>query len=545
MDSYGQSAVYYAHAGAGELHLRPILNLKESGDVKLFRQITTEVAKLTKKYRGSFSGEHGDGIVRAEFIPLMIGEENYELLRRIKSYFDPLGIFNPGKIVDAYPMDQALRYEPDRQEPEIETLFDFGDSEGILRAAEKCNGSGDCRKTEHMSGGMCPSYHATRNEKDTTRARANTLREMLTEPLRGNPFNRSELKEVFDLCLSCKACARECPSNVDIATLKAEFAYQYQEQNGYSLRNRLFAHNTRLSRLQSSVSPLSNLLTQNGTVASLLKKALGVAPGRTLPKVKKVNFEAHLKKHQKSDWKYQGQVVLYLDEFTQFLDTEVGLDAIELLEGLGYRVELYKAESGRAFISKGFLKQARSLARTNSARLYEFAKAGVPVVGIEPSALLTFRDEYARLGLPADRASAIAANCFLIEEFISREHKQGRISPESFTPEVRSIKIHVHCHQKALSNQKVTFEMLNIPTGYSPTLITAGCCGMAGSFGYEKEHFEVSMKIGELRLFPSVLKAPESTLIAANGTSCRHQILDGTGRTALHPVSILKGALSP
>jgi Fe-S oxidoreductase len=279
-------------------------------------------------------------------------------------------------------------------------------------------------------------------------------------------------------------------------------------------------------------------------MSSLLKKALGVASGRTLPKVKKVNFEAHLKKHQKSDRKYQGKVVLYLDEFTQFLDAEVGLDAIDVLEGLGYQVELYKAESGRAFISKGFLKQARSLAQSNFPQLYEFAKAGVPLVGIEPSALLTFRDEYARLGVPVDKASAIASNCFLIEEFISREHKHGRIGPESFTREARNLKIHVHCHQKALSNQKVTFEMLNIPIGYNPTLIAAGCCGMAGSFGYEKEHFELSMEIGQLRLFPSVKKAPESTVIVANGTSCRHQILDGTGRTALHPVSILKGALS-
>ncbi len=225
MESYQQNAVYYAHAGAGELHLRPILNLKDSGDVGLFRKITTDVAHLTKKYRGSFSGEHGDGIVRAEFIPLMIGEENYDLLKRIKSSFDPQGIFNPGKIVDAYPMDQALRYTPDRREPEVETLLDFGDSQGILRATERCNGSGDCRKTAQMPGGMCPSYHATRNEKDTTRARANALREMLTAPLKGNPFNRPELKEVFDLCLSCKACARECPSNVDVATLKACLLY--------------------------------------------------------------------------------------------------------------------------------------------------------------------------------------------------------------------------------------------------------------------------------------------------------------------------------
>ncbi len=545
MQTYGQNAVYYAHAGAGELHLRPILNLKKSGDVDLFRKITTDVAHLTKKYRGSFSGEHGDGIVRAEFIPLMIGEKNYELLRRIKTYFDPEGIFNPGKIVDAYPMDQALRYSPDRREPEVNTLLDFGDSQGILRATEKCNGSGDCRKTSQMPGGMCPSYHATLNEKDTTRARANALREMLTEPLNGNPFNKPELKEVFDLCLSCKACARECPSNVDVATLKAEFAYQYQEQNGYTLRNRLFAYNTLLSKLQSRVSGFSNWVTQNRWTASVIKQVLGVASERSLPRVKNVNFEAHLRSVQTSRRMYQGEVILYLDEFTQFLDAQVGLDAIDLLEGLGYKVGLYKAESGRAFISKGFLKQARALAHTNAHPLYGFAQSGIPVVGIEPSALLTFRDEYARFGLPEKQASAIASNCLLIEEFISNEHKKGYIRAEHFTAEVRDVKIHTHCHQKALSNQKVTFDMLNIPSGYAPTLITAGCCGMAGSFGYEKEHFEISMKIGGLRLFPSVQKTAEATILAANGTSCRHQIFDGTGRKAQHPVSILRAALAP
>ena len=544
MESYQQNAVYYAHAGAGELHLRPILNLKESADVGLFRKITTDVAHLTKKYRGSFSGEHGDGIVRAEFIPLMIGEENYELLKRIKSSFDPEGIFNPGKIVDAYPMDQALRYTPDRREPVIETLLDFGDSQGILRATEKCNGSGDCRKTAQMPGGMCPSYHATRNEKDTTRARANALREMLTTPLKDNPFNRPELKEVFDLCLSCKACARECPSNVDVATLKAEFAYQYQEENGYSLRNKLFAYNTLLSKLQSRVPGFANWITQSSGTASIVKRILGVAAGRSLPRVMNVNFEAHLQSVKTANPEYQGKVILYLDEFTQYLDAHVGLDAIDLLEGLGYSVQLYKAESGRAFISKGFLKQARALAHKNADALYAFAQAGIPVVGIEPSALLTFRDEYTRFGLPRKQASAISSNSLLIEEFIVAEHNKGHIKPAHFTTEKRDLKIHAHCHQKALSSPKVSFDVLNIPSGYSPTLIAAGCCGMAGSFGYEKEHYQVSMSIGGLRLFPAVRKSDKATILAANGTSCRHQIFDGTGRRAKHPVSILRAALA-
>ena len=543
MKEHGQEAVYYAHAGAGELHLRPILNLKRTADVKLFRRITTEVAALTKKYGGSFSGEHGDGIVRAEFIPMMIGEQNYALLRRIKSYFDPMGIFNPGKIVDAYPMDKSLRYVPDREEPVISTLLDFSDSLGILRAAEKCNGSGDCRKTHQMPGAMCPSYQATRNEKDTTRARANALREILTEETEANPFDRSELKEVFDLCLSCKACARECPSNVDVSNLKAEFSYQFQEVNGYPLRNRLFAHNTRITRLQSFIAPVSNLLMQKGWGSRMIKNMFGIAPQRTLPAVHRVGFESFLRKYKDKRKAYVRSVALYIDEFTRYLDTELGIHGIELLEGLGYDVVLFKGESGRSYLSKGFLKQARGLAHKNKSALLEFAEKGIPVIGLEPSALLTFRDEYKRLGLPSGEASVIASNAVLLEEFLAREIARGHIRSDQFTRESKKIKIHLHCHQKALGDHKSTFDVLNLPENYSATLIPAGCCGMAGSFGYEKEHYDVSMKIGSLKLFPTVQKSDPDVIIAANGTSCRHQIMDGTGRTALHPVTILRNAL--
>lgn len=543
MAGYGQQAVYYAHAGAGELHLRPILNLKNTADVRLFRQITTEVASLTKKYRGSFSGEHGDGIVRAEFIPFMLGENNYELLRRIKGYFDPLGIFNPGKIVDAYPMDQALRYEPGREEPDIPTLLDFSDSQGILRAAEKCNGSGDCRKTEKVAGGMCPSYHATRKEMDTTRARANALRELLTQSEKVNPFDHNELKDVFDLCLSCKACARECPSNVDVAALKAEFSYQYQEANGYTLRNRLFAYNSKINAILSRMTPLSNLLTGSKLGSALMKKTMGIAPQRSIPKVSRKNFQAFLSGLKRTSPGYQKPVVLYIDEFTRYLDPNPALHAIELMEGLGYDLRLFHAESGRSFISKGFLRQARMLAVSNAGPLLAYAKNKIPVVGLEPSAILTFRDEYKKLGLPRDDAEKIAENSYLIEEFLAAEIKTGQIISGQFTSEAKTIKIHAHCYQKALSDQKVTFDVLNLPKNYTVSIIPSGCCGMAGSFGYEKEHYEVSMKIGGLKLFPSIEKSPPQVLIAANGTSCRHQINDGTGREALHPVSILREAL--
>ncbi|PKB00497.1 FAD/FMN-containing dehydrogenase [Flavobacteriaceae bacterium MAR_2009_75] len=543
MKGYGQSAVYYAHAGAGELHLRPILNLKKSEDVGLFRDITTDVAKLTKKYKGSFSGEHGDGIVRAEFIPLMIGEKNYELLKRVKSYFDPNNIFNPGKIVDAYPMDESLRYEIDRSEPQIETFFDFSDSEGILKAAEKCNGSGDCRKTENMKGAMCPSYHATRNEKDTTRGRANALREFLTTSDKKNKFDQKELKEVFDYCLSCKACSSECPSNVDVATLKAEFLYQYQEANGYSLRSKLFAHNTKLNRLGSKVAGLTNAVYDSSLFGGILKKSANVASERSLPKVYSFNFNNHLQQFKNQYETPKRKVVLYIDEFSQFLDIDLGKDAIELLTRLGYDVQLFYGESGRSYLSKGFLKQAKKLALKNIEELKKFMKQNLPVIGLEPSAILTFRDEYKRFSDDSEVTNAIALNSFLLEEFLSQEIQKGELTSEVFTKEAKTVKIHNHCHQKALSNQKVTFDVLNLPENYTVSIISSGCCGMAGSFGYEKEHYEVSMKIGELKLFPAVRKSAEDTIISANGTSCRHQIYDGTKRKALHPATILKNAL--
>jgi len=543
MKGYGQDAVYYAHAGAGELHLRPILNLKRADDVSLFRAITTDVAKLTKKYGGSFSGEHGDGIVRAEFIPMMLGEDNYKLLARIKSYFDPDHIFNPGKIVDAYPMDESLRYEIERKEPEIKTIFDFSDSEGILKAAEKCNGSGDCRKTHLAAGGMCPSYHATKNEKDTTRGRANALREVLTNSAETNRFNSYDLKEVFDLCLSCKACASECPSNVDVATLKSEFLYQYQEANGYKFRNKLFAFNTRLNALGSMAPKITNTIYNSRILGYLIKKISGIASERSLPNISNINLNKYLQNTYKQEVNKEKEVILYIDEFTRYLDTDVGKDAVDLLCGLGYSVRLFYGESGRTYISKGFLNEAKKLADKNMASLFKYAQKGTPILGIEPSAILTFRDEYKRFHFEPEKVDAIASASYLIEEFLANEIKIGNIRKEQFTKSAATIKIHAHCHQKALSDQKVTFDVLNLPENYKVSIISSGCCGMAGSFGYEKEHYNTSMQIGELKLFPSIRKSEASVIIAANGTSCRHQILDGTKRKALHPLTILKNAL--
>ena len=538
MDKYQQKAVYYAHAGAGELHLRPILNLKKSEDVSLFRKITTETALLVKKYQGSFSGEHGDGIVRAEFIPLMIGEKNYQLLRRIKKSFDPNNVFNKGKITDAFPMDKSLRYSIDRKEPEVKTIQDFSDNQGILKLAEKCNGSGDCRKPASAGGAMCPSYRATKDEKDTTRARANTLREFLTNSKKSNKFNHQELKEVFDLCLSCKACASECPSNVDVAALKSEFLYQYQEENGYSFRNSMFANNVKYNKIGSLFPSLTNLVLNT----FLTKFIMGVSLKRSVPKLTSKTLKSWYNKQTHSSSKKI--IYIFCDEFTNFYDTEIGKDTVIVLKRLGYNPTFIKhPESGRSFISKGFLKEAKVVANKNVSIFKDLITNKTPLIGIEPSAILTFRDEYIRLADDVNSAKIIAKNTFTIEEFLQNEFEKGNIRANQFTTEKKSIKIHGHCHQKALSSTQATFSILNIPENYSPTIMNTGCCGMAGSFGYEKEHYKISMQVGEDTLFPKIRNTSKETEIIASGTSCRHQILDGTKRQAKHPITVLREAL--
>jgi len=543
MEKYGQDAVYYAHAGAGELHLRPILNLKKDTDVKLFREITTNVAKLVKKYKGSMSGEHGDGIVRSEFLSMIIGEKNYGLIKKIKSAFDPNNIFNKGKIVDAFPMDKSFRYEIDRKEPEVETIQDFSDSQGILRATEKCNGSGDCRKTVSAGGTMCPSYRATKNEKDTTRARANALREFLTNSDQPNKFNHKELKQVFDLCLSCKACASECPSNVDIAALKAEFLHQYQKENGIPFRTKMFAENVKWNKLGSITPWLTNALLNT----PIVKKAMGIAPQRSIPKLASKTalkwYKSNKNRFDKMTYT-NGEIYLFIDEYTNFYDANVGIDAIEILSKLGYQVIITNhEESGRSFISKGILDKAKDLANHNVSHFKDFITDETPLVGIEPSAILTFRDEYIRLADDKESAKNISKNTFTMEEFFQKEIEKGIITSNHFKETKKVLKIHGHCHQKSLSNINASFAMLNLPKNFSVTIINSGCCGMAGSFGYEKEHYDLSMQVGEDTLFPKIRNTEISVKIAASGTSCRHQIFDGTKRNSQHPISILREVL--
>lgn len=549
MNRHKQRSVYYAHAGAGELHLRPILDLKKKEDRVLFRTIATETAELVKKYNGSLSGEHGDGRVRGEFIPMMVGEKNYQLLRRLKYTFDPDGIFNPGKIVDTPPMDTSLRYEENQETRQFDTVFNFDKDEGILRAAEKCNGSGDCRKLPGSGGTMCPSYMATGNEKDTTRARANILRDFLTNSAEVNKFNHQEIYEVMDLCLSCKGCTSECPSNVDIPTLKAEFLHQYYKSNGVPLRTKAIANIGQLSKLAMLFPALSNFGLSNKFTASVMKKILRIAPQRSMPLYYKQTLLDWYRKNPKAyevNGDRKGKVYFFFDEFTNFNDVEIGMKAIRLLARLGYEVAAVNhVDSGRAHLSKGLLEPAQQLAKENVRIFKTWVNKDVPLVGLEPSAILTFRDEYPRL---VDKSEVEAAKnlgkyCFIIDEFIAQEIQKGNISASQFTKESKTIKLHGHCHQKALSSVDYSAWVCGLPENYNVEVIPSGCCGMAGSFGYEEEHFEVSMKVGELVLFPAVRNAAPETIIAAPGTSCRHQIKDGTHKQAKHPVEVLYEAL--
>ena len=537
LKKYDLYSVHYAHAGSGELHLRPYLNLKDKKGRALFRTIAEEIADLVKKYDGSLSGEHGDGRLRGEFIPKMIGGENYQLLKMIKKTWDPDNIFNPGKIVDTAPMDTSLRYDEDQKTRQFDTALDFSQDEGILRAAELCNGSGDCRKSELTGGTMCPSYQATRDEKDTTRARANILREMLTRSDKPNPFTEPEIKDVLDLCLSCKGCKKECPSNVDMGKLKAEWQYQSYKENKPSLRTKLIANYTKSISAFEAI-PWAYNLTRN-----LSKPLLGFAPQRSIPKMSPLTLKKWFRKKFHSLQRTpKKKVYFFFDEFTNYLDVEIGKKAIMLLDRMGYKVAAVDhAPSGRAYLSKGFLNEARKYAEKNIRSFSDLVSDEAPLIGIEPSAILTFRDEYPSLlrNELQEKARAIAKNTFTIEEFLANELEAGNLKPEDFPREKKKILIHGHCHQKALSSMVPTKKVLKAAPNFDVQLIPSGCCGMAGSFGYEKEHYEVSMKVGELVLFPKVREAEEDTIILASGTSCRHQIFDGTRKVARHIVEIL------
>ena len=545
LKKHGLYSVHYAHAGSGEIHLRPIINLKTVEGNQLFRTIAEEVATLVKKYQGSLSGEHGDGRLRGEFIKQMVGEKNYKLLKEVKYTWDPKGIFNPNKIVDTPSMNSMLRYEPGQVTPAFETIFRFH-KQDILQHAEQCNGSGDCRKT-HLSGGtMCPSYMATRDEKDTTRARANILREFLTHSTQQNRFNHKEIYDVMSLCLSCKACKSECPSNVDMAKLKAEFLQHYYDANGVPFRSTLIANFTALAKLGSIAPGIYNFVMQNKLLGGIIKRAVGFAVERSMPAISKQTLMAWYRKNYIAPKHPLKRVYLFCDEFTNYNDAHIGIKAVQLLTALGYDVVIpVHEESGRTWLSKGLVRKAKVIANKNIELLSAVVSDKSPLIGIEPSAILTFRDEYPDLACDQniEAAKNLSRNSFYIDEFIAKEIADGNIKKEVFTTDARAIVLHGHCQQKAVGSLTDSITALSIPANYTVQTIPSGCCGMAGSFGYEKEHYDVSMKIGELVLFPSVRKNASTCTVAAPGTSCRHQIKNGTGEKALHPVEILLEAL--
>ncbi len=550
LERHGVQASYYAHAGAGELHVEPIINLKTKEGLTQFRGILAETAALVKKYNGSLSGEHGDGRLRGEFIASMVGEETNALFKQVKNIFDPKGIFNAGKITNTPAMDTHLRVQEKNRRELSNSIFDFSEDGGILRLAEKCSGSGDCRKSEISGGLMCPSYMATRKEKDTTRARANLLRQFLSNESDLHPYDHEEIKEAMDLCLSCKGCKIECPSSIDITKMKAEFLQHYYDANGTPLRAKMIGGFSEQMKLASRFSWAYNFVFDTPWLRRLANNLVGFHPERTMPLLSATTLKKwHTERNKKTAGKISAgkkQVYFFCDEFSNYLDVAIGQKTILLLEALGYEVIIPNhLESGRTYLSKGLVRKAKTIINQNIELLGGLIDEAHPLIGIEPSAILTLRDEYIDLAEPSNKATAkkIATSVFTIEEFIAAEVAKGTIHSNLFHTEAKSIALHGHCYQKVLSSQDSIKNILSLPINYTVAVIPSGCCGMAGSFGYEKEHYEVSQQVGELVLFPAVRKLSPNHIIAAAGTSCRHQIKDGTQVHALHPVEILYDAL--
>lgn len=542
MDGFGQEAVYYAHAGAGELHVRPVLDLKSKEGRKDFRKIAEASAKLVKKYNGSLSGEHGDGRVRAELIPLVIGDKNYEILKAVKHLWDEKNIFNRGKIVDAFPIDEDFRYSEDQSEFTFPTFLDFGE-ENMLQAAERCNGSGDCRKSAEFGATMCPSYQATKNEKDSTRARANVLREIMTHPNNpAYPLDSEEVHEVLDLCLSCKACSRDCPSSVDMGALKAEATYQYQRRNGVSKSSMFFGKFHQNAQKVWPIRSIANFVLQTKVGSRTFKKHFGIASERSMPKFSQKRGSSLA---QNFSSKKEGlDFVLYIDEFTEFQDSKIAEYAAQFFHKIGLNFKVIYSPSGRAEISKGLLDEGRISVERTIAKLHTYSEQDLPIVGLEPSAILGFRDDVLKLvsNTVKEKAKDISNLVFTFEEFVHDLVIKGKLGSSHFTEAPLELAIHLHCHQKSLSHIKHSKAILNLPLNYHAVSIPSGCCGMAGSFGFEEKHFSISQDIGELVLFPFLRKHNEKTIVAT-GTSCRHQIKDGVMMKAHHPAEILLKAL--
>ena len=583
LENLGLSCVYHAHISTGELHLRPIINIKEAEGKRKFREVAYQTALLVKKYKGSLSGEHGDGRLRGEFIQLLYGDEVYALMQDLKKCWDPLQVFNLHKIVDTLPMDSMLRFDVGQQyaiEKVIgkgktyynwKAAFDECKVEGatgaknqlhaLMCSIEQCNGAGDCRKSNLIGGTLCPAFKVSGDETKATRARANVLREILTRGWESDAFTQAlnkdksilkseELSEVLDSCLACKGCRSECPSNVDMTRLRSEVLQQKYNVSAMPLRSFAVSYMATVEQLGHIVWPLYNLFASWKFSSNIIKNIIKFATERDIPTLSRVTMRTAVKRESQQHKRQatKGKVYLFADEFTNFQEAELGLIFAKLLLHLGYEVAIPKhVESGRAAMSKGNLKLAKKFALKNVNLLKDKISEQTPLVGIEPSCILSFRDEYPDL-VPVElrhEAKALGRNALLFDEFIMREVAAGRITAEDFKMDTVEIWLHGHCHQKALVGTEKTVAMLKLLKGSNVHVIPSGCCGMAGSFGYEKEHYKTSLAIGEMVLFPTIRKAMSNTdsvvpcIVSAPGTSCRQQILDGTGVHAVHPIEIL------
>jgi len=541
LDAHGLTAGFYGHCSVGCLHIRPFVDLSTPGQPELMRAVAEEVRDLVLEYGGVNSSEHGDGLARSEFNRRVFGDTLYAAMQETKRLFDPQNRMNPGKIVDAPAMTDHLRDAARPPAPTLTTRLRFDAPGGMRGAADRCMNIGLCRKAS--TGVMCPSYMATREEEHSTRGRANALLHALSMPDPRAALGSDRLHGILDLCLECKACKSECPLGVDMAALKTEALAAYHDQHGVPWRSRMFGSIRTLNRLGSAAFPLSNHAAGWRPARLMAERWLGISAARPLPRFQRQDLRRWFRRRAAPARNAsQGELIFLADSFTTFTEPSVGRSAIELLELAGWQVRLESARCcGRASLSKGLVDQARRMAAGMADRLGEAAASGVPIVGVEPSCLLTLRDEYSAL-LPGDpRAQALAAATRLPEELLVTAVAEGRLNlPPENGLRGRRVLFHGHCHQKALAGTTATMALLRSIPGADVIEVDAGCCGMAGSFGFEAEHYELSMSIGELRLFPAVRAEAEETIIAATGVSCRQQIAHGTGRIARHPLEIIR-----
>ncbi len=551
-DKHGTRGTWYAHASVGTLHVRPVLNMKADGAQKM-RAIAEEACALVREYKGAYSGEHGDGLVRSEWIEPIIGARLTAALGEVKALLDPKGLMNPGKIVRPPKQDERtlFRYKPGYAALPLDTALDWGAWGGLAGAVEMCNNNGHCRKFD--AGTMCPSFRATGDERHLTRGRANTLRLALSGQLGPDAFASEALREAMDLCVSCKGCKRECPTGVDMARMKIEFLHHYHRRRGYSLADRLVAYLPRYAPLAARFAPLFNLRDRVSGLARLSERLLGFSARRSLPRWRSDTFLASTSPLPRAGAAQpQGgkEVVLFADCFNNYHEPENAHAALRVLEAAGYTVHIARAKNGtrplccgRTFLAKGMVDEARAEAQRMLAALKIFVARGVPVIGLEPSCLYTLRDEFPAL-LPGSQTEALAARAMLFEEFLAAEHEAGRLALALKPIEHRRALLHGHCHQKAFGAMPAVQKALALVPGLAVETIESSCCGMAGAFGYEAAHYEVSMKMAEAALLPAVRAAGTDALLVADGTSCRHQIADGAQRGAVHVAQVLARALA-